>query len=362
MKKAALKAAEQLSRSALKSLQLIAALKRGFIVKKFLTVLIMSLLVASTVNAEIKTYEGVGEYLMSDFETFDVAQQRAKQRAEQSACEQAGVYVESRTEVIGAQVKRDEILTMTSGILKIVDVKFKREFVDDNTTRIRATVKANIDSDDINKWLAKDNGERASLVEQNEQLRRANAEQDKQIAALKQQLADVKTQQYQAPITQNFVTEDKVFLSNKKYELALTFLEKGDYRNAEVFFGDAIELNPNNALAYGARGTMNYNIEDYKKAIADFNRAAQLDPNWIQMYLLIGYSYYSLNNYPMAIANLSKVIHMATNFSFDKKYVLTGNKLMATACYYRGIMYQAIGDHERARADFAKARRFGYNG
>ena len=352
--------------------------------KKFFTVLIMSLLVASTVNAEIKTYEGVGEYLMSDFETFDVAQQRAKQRAEQSACEQAGVYVESRTEVVGAQVAKDEILTMTSGILKIVDVKFKREFVDDNTTRIRAIVKANIDSDDINKWLAKDNGERASLVEQNEQLRRANAEQDKQIAALKQQLADAKTQQDKAQITQNFAAEDKIFrsntqqdrvqitqnfvtkdkisLSNKKYELALTFLEKGDSRNAEVFFGDAIELNPNNALAYGARGTMNYNIKDYKKAIADFNRAVQLDPNWIQMYLLIGYSYYGLNNYPMAIANLSKVIHNAKNFSTDKKYGLTGHQLTATAYYNRGIMYKAIGDYERAQADFDRARRLGYNG
>ncbi len=330
--------------------------------KNFLAVLMISLLIASTGNAEIKTYEGVGEYLMSDFETFDVAQQRAKQRAEQSACEQAGVYVESRTEVVGAQVAKDEILTMTSGILKIVDVKFKREIVDDNTTRIRATVKANIDSDDINKWLAKDNGKRASLVEQNEQLRRANAEQDKQITALKQQLANVKTQQDSNHITQKFVAEDNIFLSNKKYELALTFLKKGDYRNAEVFFGDAIELNPNNALAYGARGTMNYNIKDYRKAIADFNRAAQLDPNWIQMYLLIGYSYYSLNNYPMAIANLSKVIHMAANFSFDKKYVLTGNQLIATAHYYRGVIYQAIGDHERAQADFNRARRFGYNG
>lgn len=33
-------------------------------------------------HAEIKTYEGKGEYIMSDFETPDIAKQRAKVRAE----------------------------------------------------------------------------------------------------------------------------------------------------------------------------------------------------------------------------------------------------------------------------------------
>lgn len=150
--------------------------------KKFFATLLIaaSLFFASTANAEIQNYTGEGEYLMSDFDTFDVSQQRAKQRAEQNACEQAGVYVESRTEVRNAQVTRDEIITMTSGILKIVDVQFKREIVNDNTTRIR------------------------TIVAQNEGLRRANAEQDKQIAALKQQLADVKTQADRERITQQF--------------------------------------------------------------------------------------------------------------------------------------------------------------
>ena len=42
------------------------------------------------VFAEERTYEGVGEYVMSDFETPDIAKQRAKSRAEQNAVEQAG--------------------------------------------------------------------------------------------------------------------------------------------------------------------------------------------------------------------------------------------------------------------------------
>ena len=46
-------------------------------------------------NAELKPYNGVGEYIMSDFETPDVAKQRAKLYAERNAQEQAGVYIKS---------------------------------------------------------------------------------------------------------------------------------------------------------------------------------------------------------------------------------------------------------------------------
>ena len=50
-----------------------------------------SFFIAPVANAEVKTYTGEGEYLMNDFETPEVAKQRAKARAEQNAQEQAGV-------------------------------------------------------------------------------------------------------------------------------------------------------------------------------------------------------------------------------------------------------------------------------
>ena len=86
--------------------------------KKFLSVLLTTaiFLIASIVHAEVKTYEGVGEYYMSDFETFEVAQQRAKQRAEQNACEKAGVYVKSFSRTKNFELVDDEVITMTNGI------------------------------------------------------------------------------------------------------------------------------------------------------------------------------------------------------------------------------------------------------
>lgn len=46
-------------------------------------------------HAEVRSYEGVGEYWFGEGETPAMARDRAKERAEQNALEQAGVYVES---------------------------------------------------------------------------------------------------------------------------------------------------------------------------------------------------------------------------------------------------------------------------
>ena len=150
---------------------------------------------AEIVQAEIKTYTGVGEYVMSDFENPDVAKQRAKARALKNAQEQAGIFVSSYTKVINQVVQEDEIITIASSVLQEVEVNFEREFLEgDDGILFRATVKATINSDDINKYLEKTSEQRAELVRQVTELQKANAEQERQIAELKTQIENVKTQ------------------------------------------------------------------------------------------------------------------------------------------------------------------------
>ena len=78
-----------------------------------LIIILTPFLMISEVLAQVKTYTGVGEYFMSDFETLDIAKQRALLYAKRNATEQAGVLIESRTEVINAEVSKDEINTMS---------------------------------------------------------------------------------------------------------------------------------------------------------------------------------------------------------------------------------------------------------
>ena len=131
-------------------------------------IFIIMLLFTSIASAEVKTYNGTGEYIMSEFETLDIAKQRAKQKAERHAQEQAGVYVSSYTKVKNAQVSEDEIITITSGIMNVVDVDYEVTPLDKGKSiHIVAKIKANIDTDDINKWLAKGVEEPVKYVSNN---------------------------------------------------------------------------------------------------------------------------------------------------------------------------------------------------
>ena len=159
-------------------------------------------LFASIAHAEIKNYSGTGEYIMSEYETLDVAKQRAKQKAERNACEQAGVFVSSYTKVKNFQVQEDEIIAITSGILKIFDVQENLiPQSDGKTILIQVKIKASIDSDEINKYLEKNFDKLSELERQNKELRKAIAEQDKRIAELQEQAKNVKTPQEKEKIT-----------------------------------------------------------------------------------------------------------------------------------------------------------------
>lgn len=344
--------------------------------RALMLLLVIGVMIAPVAHAEVQPYIGVGEYHMSDFETPNVAQQRAQQRAEQNACEQAGVYLESRTEVIDAQVTKDEIRTMTSGILKIIDVQCHRETIDNKTILFRVTIKANIDSNDVLKWLKKSESEREELVKQNEELRRVIAEQERKIEEFKRRFAEATTPQNKEQITQQVATEEKIFLSNQKVAEGWRIYNQRDYNGAIKLHSEAIEINPNNALAYYGRAYAYDALKDYPRAIedctkavqfdsprlvdaynnrgeayrksgnftqaiADYNKALELNPNYVTAYNNRGIAYRRLNNYAQAFADYNKAIELKPDYFF--------------AYYNRAYAYQTLGQYDKALADYNKA-------
>ena len=312
--------------------------------KKFLSAALIasSLLFMPTTQAEVQSYTGEGEYYMSDFETFDVAQKRAKQRAEQNACEKAGVFVKSFSRTKNFELDEDVIETMTSGILNIIDTKMNRENFDNNTTRIHVTVYVNIDSDDVLKWLRKSETERENLVKQMEDLRRANADQERQIAELKKLLSEATAQRDKDTIAQKFAAEDKIFLSNQKVSEAWQRYYQKDYNGAIRLHTEAIELNPDNALAYYGRAYAYSDLKNYSQAIADCTKAVQFDsPRLVDAYNNRGEAYRKSGNYRAAIEDYNKALEL--------------NPAYFRAYNNRGIAYGALGDYTRAFADYDKA-------
>ena len=315
--------------------------------KKFLIAALASFMIASTVNAEVKTYEGSDEYIMSEFETIDIAKQRAKQKAERAAQEKAGVFIESNTEVVNMMVTKDEIRTMTGGILKIVDVQYDlKPLADGKSLIVRATVKADIDSDDINKWLNRDSGERSDLVAQNIELQKAIAEQDAQIAELKRQLADKPKDAEK--ISAQFAAEGKIFLSNQQLAESSKLYYNGDLQGAIALCTRAIELNPDNATAYSIRGVIYYRLGDFNSAIADLNRAIALNPNEFKNFYNRGLAHVKLNDFRKAADDFSGAIQLNSND--------------ADSYYNRAVCRQRLGDYYGSQEDLNRARALGYRG
>ena len=292
-------------------------------------------------DAEIKTYEGTDEYIMSEFETIDIAKQRAKQKAERVAQEQAGVFVEGTTEVVNMMVTKDEVRTMTSGILKVIDVQYKLTPLEDGKSLIvQATVKADIDSDDVGKWLNRDTSDRANLVEHNIELEKALAAQEAQIAELKRQLAE--KPQDSEKISAQIQAEDKVFLANQKLAEVGKLYYNGDYSGAINLCSKAIELNSSSATAYLIRGAIYYRLNNFNGAVADFNKAIELNPGDFKSFYNRGLAHVKLGDYRLAAEDFSGAI--------------TRNPNDADSYYNRGLCRQRLGDFYGAQSDLNKAR------
>ena len=318
--------------------------------KKFFAALLAAgtLFTASIVNAEIRTYEGTDEYIMSEFETPDVAKQRAKQKAERMAIEKAGVFIESTTEVSNMMVTKDEIITMTGGILKLVDVPQYQMIPLENgeTFRVRATVKAQIDTDDITKWLNRGLSERSELVKQNQELQRAMEEQDKQIAELKARLANAGTAQEKEKISEQFAAEDKTFLANQQLAEALRFYAGGNLNGALQSCTQAISFDSTGGLAYSLRGTIYYQLGQYQNAIADLSQAAAFNPSDEKIFYNRALAHVKLQNYRAAAEDFTVAIQLNPND--------------ADAYYNRALCFQRLHNFMQYNADMAKARSLGY--
>ncbi|MBE8950600.1 MAG: tetratricopeptide repeat protein [Quinella sp. 3Q1] len=355
---------------------------RSKILRRIVSALVITgfLLVNAVSHAEI--YTGEGSYVMSEGENLGVSKERAKADAMRNASEKAGVYVRSYARSRNFELEEEIIETMTANIIKLVENPhfYPLEEVDNlEGVLIRVTVKVQIDDSDINRWLNKDEQQKSELVAQMEALRKANAEQERQIAELKRQLAN--NPQDKERITQKFENEDKIFLSNQKVEEATRFLDNGKYEDAIKLCNEALELNSDNELAYLRRGNAYYglkqneraiqdfnkalefkqhefmytsrgnaygNLGQYERAIQDYNKALQLNPNLADAYYNRGNVYARLGNFKQAIADVTKAIELNPNF--------------AMAYHLRGLCYQELGDEEKVQADFAKAKQLGYNG
>ena len=90
-------------------------------------------------------------------------------------------------------------------------------------------------------------------------------------------------------------------------------------------FNRAIELDPNDALAYFNRGNAYADQEEYARAMEDFNRAIELDPNDALAYYNRGVTYADQGEYDRAMEDCNRAIEI--NPEHARFYLLRGSLL-----------------------------------
>ena len=341
--------------------------------KKFLIAALSILLATSPADAKVETYEGIDEYyVLGAVENINVARERAREKALRAAQEKAGVYIHTFSKMANTKLIEDEIVTVASGVLRVINTAYEIvQLTDTDGYLIRATVKADIDSGDVEKFLKKDAEEISKRVANEKLIRLQEEQQDNKIEALKQKYIQAATVEEKEVIAQKIVEEDNVFLSNVKLREGNKFRDEGNHGRAAELFTEAIELNPENFLAWNNRGWAYAEQREYKRAMEDFNKAIELNANSEFPYLGRGWVYNQQKKFAEAVKEYSKAIELNPKYAISwnnrgaakswlnqmREAVADYNKAVelnpsyAKAYENRGKAYSALGDYEKSAED-----------
>jgi tetratricopeptide (TPR) repeat protein len=118
---------------------------------------------------------------------------------------------------------------------------------------------------------------------------------------------------------------------------AAAYSELGNRAAAIADLTAAIELAPDSAAAYSARGTLHLKDDEFRDGLVDLDRALELAPGDEATLRTRAFAWDSLRNYASAIADYGALL------------ALTGDE---TYRYFRGFAYFHRGDDAAAIVDF----------
>ncbi len=231
------------------------------------------LLVPAVGFSETKEIVAEGVYHMGDGETPNVAESRALLQAKRVAVEQAGTYVESYSKVKHLQLTEDEIQVLASGLMEVTILDKKRSIAG-NGFNFSVKIRAIVHPDKMEE-MAKRVKEK-SFVGDYKKVQEAYDKSQKEIEALKSQLAQAKNEQDKNRVEARITDEERSFQANE-------WLEKGeqhwlnDQNDAAIdAYTRAIGLSPNHAKAYYRRGAAYNAKKQSEQAMLDCQKACQL--------------------------------------------------------------------------------------
>ena len=159
------------------------------------------------------------------------------------------------------------------------------------------------------------------------------------------------------------------------FSLGVTHQQRGEHKKAIEYYGQVIEINPQDADAYHNRGVAKAKSGNHKEAIQDYNKAIEINPQDAEAYFNRGLAKATLGNHKEAIKDFDKAIeinpkdaeayfnrgnakakssnHKETIKDYDKAIEI--NPQLAGAFNNRGIAKAKSDNHKEAIQDYNKA-------
>ena len=286
------------------------------------------------VAAETKTFVREYTYQAGDEDSKNSSRTIALREVKRLLLEELGTYLESTSEVQNFQLTKDQIITLTAGI---VQTELVEEKWDGRTYWIKAIIQA--DSGDVIKTIDNLRKDRQKTKEL-EEIRKKSDDLLKENARLRRELATAKGEKKKKD-TEAYKKTIQDLNAMEWFAKGHAQVMAGRWKEALDFFTKSIEIDPQYAKAYGNRGVAYDILGNTKQAIKDFDKAIELDPQDAQVYFDRGLAYAKLGNKNQALMDYNKAIELDPEYALP--YIIRGNT------------YRTLGNIQQAIMDFNKA-------
>src|SRR5467141_2223971 len=141
-------------------------------------ILLTALVLPAFAFAETQTFTATHTYILGDHDSKDDARQRCLLEAKRKILEQAGVYIESESEVRNFDLTKDKITSFAAAVMQVKDTKEDVSFQQGHMT-MTLKLTAQVDLEEVRKQLAArqvDASVRDDVAMQKERLKRLEAQ------------------------------------------------------------------------------------------------------------------------------------------------------------------------------------------
>lgn len=123
--------------------------------------------------------------------------------------------------------------------------------------------------------------------------------------------------------------------------------EKGEYPAAIASLDQAVELKPEDDMAWVTRGIVRVHMRDFGSAVVDFNKAIFLNPNRIPTYLYRFIAYKETENFQFALSDVNRYLQATPEDTFARGQRMQLSLMLAEYEVFQSDvrwMYAKIGD------------------